>query len=82
MHRNFPIIVGMGLSLAHFAWKYNGLLKFSSEMNMASVLDFKFNSPILFAVFLVLLLIIFLSNFFVFLFIRKMESKSLIGGME
>lgn len=75
-------IAGMGLSLMYFMWKYNGLLRFSSEQNLASVLDFKFNMPIMFFVFLILFLIIMISNFIVFLFIRKLEPKSLIGGME
>ncbi|WP_018753130.1 ABC transporter permease [Paenibacillus sanguinis] len=75
-------MVGMGLSLGHFAWKYNGLLRYSSELNLASPLDYKLNIPVLLSVFLILFLITLISNFFVFLFIKNMEPKSLIGGME
>lgn len=75
-------ITGLGLSLAYFTWKYSELFRRSSELNMASALDFKFNAPIIFLVFLILILIIIISNFIVFLFIRKLEPKSLIGGME
>ncbi|MGG5252455.1 ABC transporter permease [Neobacillus sp. SM06] len=75
-------IVGMGLSLIHFIWKYSGLLKISNEFNLASALDFKMNASIVFPVFSVLLLVMILSNLIVFLFIRNLEPKSLIGGME
>ena len=73
---------GVGLSLTHFLWKYNGLLRFSSEFNYASPLDYKLNGTILFFVFLVLFIIIMISSCIVYLFIRRLEPKSLIGGME
>lgn len=73
---------GVGLSLTHFLWKYNGLLRFSSEFNYASPLDYKLNGTILFFVFLVLFMIIMTSSCIVYLFIRRLEPKSLIGGME
>ena len=75
-------VAGMGLSLAHFNWKYKKLLQISSEINLASPLDFKLNGSILLIIFLILITIIVLSSFFVYLFIRKQEPKSLIGGME
>lgn len=75
-------IAGMGMSLAYFSWRYAALLQLSKDLNMASVLDFKLDVLILFLVFLFLLLIITVSNFIVFLFIRRLEPKSLIGGME
>ena len=53
----------------------------SKDLKEATVLDFKLDMPILFLVFLFLLLIIVVSNVIVFLFIRK-QPKTLIGGME
>ncbi|MGC5770739.1 ABC transporter permease [Paenibacillus pabuli] len=75
-------LAGAGLSLTHFLWKYNGLLRFSSEFNYASPLDYKLNGTILFFVFSVLFIIIMISSCIVYLFIRRLEPKSLIGGME
>lgn len=54
----------------------------SKDIKTVTVLDFKLDMPILFLVFLFLLLIIVVSNVIVFLFIRKLEPKTLIGGME
>ncbi|WP_176518914.1 ABC transporter permease [Bacillus wiedmannii] len=75
-------IAGLGMSLVYFSWRYGRLLQMSKDFKVASVLDFKLNMPILFLVFLFLLLIIVVSNVIVFLFIRKLEPKTLIGGME
>lgn len=75
-------IVGFGVSLAYFTWKASGALKLSNELNQASILDIKLNMLILFFVFLILLLIIVISNLIIFFTIRKLEPKSLIGGME
>ncbi len=75
-------VMGLGLSLAHFTWKFNKLLKFSSEMGSASPLDLKVNGSILLFIFLILFTVIAVSSFFVYRFIRKQEPKSLIGGME
>jgi putative ABC transport system permease protein len=75
-------LTGTGVSLAHFLWKYNGLLRFSSEFNYASPLDYKLNGTILFFVFLILFMIIMISSCIVYLFIRRLEPKSLIRGME
>ncbi|MBK5430513.1 MULTISPECIES: ABC transporter permease [Bacillus] len=75
-------IAGLGMSLAYFSWRYGVLLQMSKDLKETTVLDFKLNMPILFLVFLFLLLIIIVSNLIVFLFIRKLEPKTLIGGME
>ncbi|HHT7224281.1 ABC transporter permease [Bacillus thuringiensis] len=75
-------IVGLGMSLVYFSWRYGVLLQMSKDLKESTVLDFKLNMPILFLVFLFLLLIIVVSNVIVFLFIRKLEPKTLIGGME
>lgn len=75
-------IVGLGMSLVYFSWRYGALLQMSKDLKTATVLDFKLDMPILFLVFLFLLLIIIVSNVIVFLFIRKLEPKTLIGGME
>ncbi|MCC2379513.1 ABC transporter permease [Bacillus wiedmannii] len=75
-------IAGLGMSIAYFSWRYGKLLQMSKDFKVASVLDFKLNMPIIFLVFLFLLLIIIVSNVIVFLFIRKLEPKTLIGGME
>lgn len=75
-------IAGLGMSIAYFSWRYGKLLQMSKDFRAVSVLDFKLNMPILFLVFLFLLLIIVVSNVIVFLFIRKLEPKTLIGGME
>lgn len=75
-------IMGMGISLIHFKWKFNGLMGYSSDFDLASPLDFKLNVSILFVIFLILVLIMVLSNFIVFGFIRRLEPKALIGGME
>ncbi|MGE1127550.1 ABC transporter permease [Bacillus wiedmannii] len=75
-------IAGLGMSIAYFSWRYGKLLQMSKDFKAVSVLDFKLNMPILFLVFLFLLLIIVVSNVIVFLFIRKLEPKTLIGGME
>lgn len=75
-------IAGLGISLFYFSWRYGRLLQMSKDFKVASVLDFKLNMPIIFLVFLFLLLIIIVSNVIVFLFIRKLEPKTLIGGME
>ncbi|WP_182813134.1 ABC transporter permease [Bacillus sp. ME78] len=75
-------IVGLGMSLVYFSWRYRVLLQMSKNLKEATVLDFKLDMPILFLVFLFLLLIIIVSNVIVFLFIKKLEPKTLIGGME
>ena len=75
-------IVGLGMSIAYFSWRYGTLLQMSKDFKAVSALDFKLDMPILFLVFLFLLLIIVVSNVIVFLFIRKLEPKTLIGGME
>lgn len=75
-------ITGLGMSIAYFSWRYGVLLQMSKDLKEATVLDFKLDMPILFLVFLFLLLIIIVSNVTVFLFIRKLEPKTLIGGME
>ncbi|EOQ28709.1 TPA: ABC transporter permease [Bacillus cereus] len=75
-------IVGLGMSLVYFSWRYGALLQMSKDIKTVTVLDFKLDMPILFLVFLFLLLIIVVSNVIVFLFIRKLEPKTLIGGME
>ncbi|MDA1530041.1 ABC transporter permease [Bacillus cereus group sp. TH260-2LC] len=75
-------IVGLGMSLVYFSWRYGALLQMSKDIKTVTVLDFKLDMPILFLVFLFLLLIIIVSNLIVFLFIRKLEPKTLIGGME
>lgn len=75
-------VAGLGLSLVHFMWKYKGLLQFSSDMNLASPLDYKANGSVIGIVFIILLTVILISNFFIYLFIRKQELKTLIGGME
>lgn len=75
-------IAGLGLSLLHFTWKYKDLLQVSSEINMANPLDFKLNGSILVIVFFIFMCIISIASFFIYLFIRKQEPKSLIGGME
>ncbi|MFK4426365.1 ABC transporter permease [Bacillus mycoides] len=82
LENTFVGIAGMGMSLAYFLFRYGALLQTAKDLNVASVLDFKLNLPILFLVFLFLLLIIIVSNFIVFLFIRNLEPKTLIGGME
>ncbi|ACO26176.1 ABC transporter permease [Bacillus thuringiensis] len=75
-------ITGLGMSIAYFSWRYGVLLQMSKDLKEVTVLDFKLDMPILFLVFLFLLLIIIVSNVIVFLFIRKIEPKTLIGGME
>lgn len=75
-------IVGLGMSLVYFSWRYGALLQMSKDIKTVTVLDFKLDMPILFLVFLFLLLIIIVSNLIVFLFIRKLEPKTLIGVME
>ncbi|KXI69572.1 ABC transporter permease [Bacillus cereus group sp. BfR-BA-00331] len=75
-------ITGLGMSIAYFSWRYGVLLQMSKDLKEATVLDFKLDMPILFFVFLFLLLIIIVSNVTVFLFIRKLEPKTLIGEME
>ncbi|HDR4424112.1 TPA: ABC transporter permease [Bacillus cereus] len=75
-------IVGMFLSLVYFSWRYADNLQSSKDFDMASVLEVNLNISILLFVCLFLLLIIIVSNLIVFLFIRKIEPKTLIGGME
>ncbi|WP_208905607.1 ABC transporter permease [Bacillus sp. B25(2016b)] len=75
-------IAGLGMSIAYFSWRYGKLLQMSKDFKAVSALDFKLDMPILFLVFLFLLLIIIVSNVIVFLSIRKLEPKTLIGGME
>lgn len=75
-------IAGLGMSIAYFSWRYGNLLQMSKDFKAVSALDFKLDMPILLLVFLFLLLIIIVSNVIVFLFIRKLEPKTLIGGME
>ena len=53
------------------------LLQTAKDLNVASVLDFKLNLPILLLVFLFLLLIIVVSNVIVFLFIRKARTENI-----
>lgn len=75
-------LVGTGLSLSYFILKFKRLLQQSSEYDMASVLSFRFNTPIFLLIFIILMIIIVCSSFVVYPFIRKQEIKSLIGGME
>ncbi|HDR6312257.1 TPA: ABC transporter permease [Bacillus cereus] len=75
-------IVGMFLSLVYFSWRYAAHLQSSKDFDIASVREMNLNMPILILVCLFLLLIIIVSNLIVFLFIRKLEPKTLIGGME
>ncbi|PFI44750.1 ABC transporter permease [Bacillus cereus] len=75
-------IVGMFLSVVYFSWRYEAHLQVSKDFDTASVLEVNLNMPILLFVFLFLQLIIIVSNLIVFLFIRKLEPKTLIGGME
>lgn len=75
-------IVGFGLSLIHFQWKYRELLQISKEINMLSPLDFKLDGSILFIIFIIFSFIIAVSSFIIYLYIRKQDVKSLIGGME
>ncbi|OJD76032.1 ABC transporter permease, partial [Bacillus sp. P14-1] len=55
-------IVGLGMSLVYFSWRYGALLQMSKDIKTVTVLDFKLDMPILFLVFLFLLLIIVVSN--------------------
>ncbi|MDU4694783.1 MULTISPECIES: FtsX-like permease family protein [Paenibacillus] len=75
-------LVGTGLSLFYFVLKFQRLLQRSSQYDMASVLSFRFNAPIFLLIFIVLMIIIVISSFVIYPFIRKQEIKSLIGGME
>ncbi|MCU5378471.1 ABC transporter permease [Bacillus cereus] len=75
-------IVGMFLSLVYFSWRYAAHLQSSKDFDTVSVQEINLNMPILLLVCLFLLLIIIVSNLIVFLFIRKIEPKTLIGGME
>ena len=75
-------IVGKFLSIVYFLWRYEDHLQVSKDFDMASVREINLNMPILLFVFLFLLVIIIISNLIVFLFIRKLEPKTLIGGME
>ncbi|MFP3376240.1 FtsX-like permease family protein [Bacillus sp. 1A] len=75
-------IVGIFLSLVYFSWRYADNLQGSKDFDTASVLEVNLNMPILLFVCLFLLLIMIVSNLIVFLFIRKLEPKTLIGGME
>ncbi len=75
-------IVGMFLSIVYFLWRYENHLQVSKDFDTASVREINLNMPILLFVFLFLLVIIIISNLIVFLFIRKLEPKTLIGGME
>ncbi|HFJ9405453.1 TPA: ABC transporter permease, partial [Bacillus paranthracis] len=50
-------IVGLGMSLVYFSWRYGALLQMSKDIKTVTVLDFKLDMPILFLVFLFLLLI-------------------------
>ncbi|AJG57890.1 ftsX-like permease family protein [Bacillus cereus D17] len=68
-------ITGLGMSIAYFSWRYGVLLQMSKDLKEVTVLDFKLDMPILFLVFLFLLLIIIVSNVIVFLFIRKLNRK-------
>lgn len=74
--------VGMILSLVHFSWRYRELLKFSREVNTASTLDIKVNMLILLLVFLLIIIIIVISSSIILLFIKRLQPKELIGGME
>jgi putative ABC transport system permease protein len=75
-------VIGFGLSLIHFQWKYRELLQISKEINMLSPLDFKLDGSILFIIFIIFSFIIAVSSFIIYLYIRKQDVKSLIGGME
>lgn len=75
-------VIGFGLSLIHFQWKYRELLQISKEINMLSPLDFKLDGSILFIIFIIFSFIIAVSSFIIYLYIRKQDIKSLIGGME
>ncbi|MGU3369676.1 FtsX-like permease family protein [Bacillus mycoides] len=75
-------IAGMVMSMVYFLWRYRSHLQVSKDFKSVSVLDLNLSLPILFLVLLFLLLIIIVSNVIVFLFIRKLEPKTLIGGME
>ena len=68
-------IVGLGMSIAYFSWRYGVLLQMSKDLKEATVLDFKLDMPILFLVFLFLLLIIIVSNVIVFCLLESSNRK-------
>lgn len=75
-------VAGLVLALIHFKWRYRGILQMSSEINKASPLDIKLNDSIMFFIFMIFMLILLVASIFIYLYIRKQELKSLIGGME
>ena len=68
-------IVGLGMSIAYFSWRYGTLLQMSKDFKTVSALDFKLDMPILFLVFLFLLLIIVVSNVIVFYLLESLNRK-------
>ena len=68
-------IVGLGMSIAYFSWRYGTLLQMSKDFKAVSALDFKLDMPILFLVFLFLLLIIVVSNVIVFYLLESLNRK-------
>ena len=68
-------ITGLGMSIAYFSWRYGVPLQMSKDLKEATVLDFKLDMPILFLVFLFLLLIIIVSNVIVFCLLESSNRK-------
>ena len=80
---NFIIaFIGLCSAIIYFYLKYQMIINYTKFSNKTGTLDFKLDFPIIFIVFLFLCFIIFLSNLIVLLFLRKLEPKELIGGVE
>lgn len=75
-------ISGTVLSIAYFSWKFRKVLQQSSEHDIASVLNLEFNGAFFLLNIMTLMTILIISGMIVYLFIKKQEPKSLIGGME
>ncbi|WP_238906819.1 ABC transporter permease [Clostridium sp. YIM B02506] len=77
------VSIGFLLSLAYFRIKYADVFKYADISGIAGVFDVKLTPPILLILFLITFSIVMVSNIIVFqLFIKKLQLKDLIGGME
>lgn len=75
--------IGFVLSLVYFRIKYADVIRNANATGIAGIFDVKLNLPILVIVFLITFSIVIIANMIILeLFLKKLEPKELIGGIE
>lgn len=75
--------IGFVLSLIYFRIKYADVIRNANTMGIVGVFDVKLSFPILVIVFFITFSIVIIANMIILeLFLKKLEPKELIGGIE